>query len=190
MPQLQQIDFHLATNSSTCPTVVDHDVKMTMIEPTHDVQLDSFDHRLIRVLRRHPDVSLSELARRLDTPRGTVQSRRQRLERRRVITGYGPDIDPSRVGYSVTAFTSLEIAQGAHDDTIAGLRRINEVIEIHTVTGAGDLLCRVIARSNGHLHEVLQRVTALPTVMRSQTQIALSTQLHRTPADVIAATEA
>ena len=147
--------------------------------------LDTFDLGLIRELRRRPELSVSELARLLDAPRGTVQSRRQRLERWGVITGYGPDVDPVRAGFAVTAFTSLEITQGAHDETTAALRGINQVIEIHTVTGAGDLLCRLIARSNTDLHEVLQRVTAIPTVLRSQTQIALSTQLHRTPADVL-----
>jgi DNA-binding Lrp family transcriptional regulator len=148
--------------------------------------LDDGDISLVRLLRTRPDASLSELARRLGAPRGTVQSRRLRLERRGVITGYGPDIDPAAVGYAVTAFTTLEISQGAHDATVAALARINEVVEIHTITGLGDLLCRIVARSNDHLHDVLLRVTAVPSVLRSQTQIALSTQLQRTTADVLA----
>jgi DNA-binding Lrp family transcriptional regulator len=152
----------------------------------HDaLELDDLDRQLIRLLRREPNLSVSELARRTGQPRATVHSRQARLERRRVITGYGPDVWAPRIGYGVTAFTSLEIAQGSHDETIAGLRAINEVLEIHTVTGAGDLLCRIIARSNDDLHQVLQRITALSTVLRSQTQIALSTQLQRTAADLV-----
>jgi DNA-binding Lrp family transcriptional regulator len=149
--------------------------------------LDNTDLQLVRLLRSRPDASVSELARLLRLPRGTVQSRRQRLERIGLITGYGPDIDPARAGFGVAAFASLEIAQGAHDATIAGLRGINEVIEIHTVTGAGDLLVRLLARSNSDLHDVLQRISSIPSVLRSQTQIALSTQLVRTTADVLGA---
>jgi DNA-binding Lrp family transcriptional regulator len=149
-------------------------------------ELDSLDRRLLRALRQHPAASVSELSRLLDEPRGTVQTRRSRLERWGVVVGYGPDINPARAGFDVTAFATLEIAQGAHDVTIAALRDINEVTEIHTITGIGDLLCRIVARSNDDLHRVLQLVTAVPSVQRSQTQIALSTQLTRTVADVIA----
>lgn len=154
------------------------------------VDLDDLDRRLIALLRASPRSSVSDLARGTGAPRGTVQSRLDRLERRGAVTGYGPDMAAARIGYGVTAFTTLEISQGAHDSTVASLRAIPEVLEIHTVTGIGDLLCRVIARSNDDLHRILQDVTAIPTVTRSQTQIALSTQLSRTAADLVAATVA
>ena len=73
----------------------------------------------------------------------------------------------------------LEISQGSHDSTIAALVDIHEIVEIHTITGQGDLLCRIVARSNDHLHEVLQRIAQIETVMRSQTQLALSTPHQR-----------
>lgn len=149
--------------------------------------LDDLDRSLIALLRRDARMSISELARRTDQPRATVLSRQQRLERRRVISGYGPDIDAARIGFGVTAFATLEIAQGSHESTVARLREVVEVLEIHTVTGVGDLHLRIIARSNAHLHEILQRVTSIDSVMRSQTQIALSTQLQRSTADVVAA---
>ena len=150
------------------------------------VDLDSLDFMLVAILRTELHVSVSELARRTKLPRATVQSRIARLERRGAITAYGPDIDAARVGFSVTAFTTLEIAQGAHDETVAALAAISQVLEIHTVTGAGDLVCRIAARSNDDLHLVLQRISMISSVTRSETQIALSTQLHRTTADLIA----
>ena len=118
--------------------------------------------------------------------RGTAYSRIDRLEREGVITGYGPDIDEARAGFIVQAFTTLEISQGAHAETIAGLSTIPEILEIHTVTGGGDLLCRIVARSNDHLHEVLQRVVAVASVTRTETQLALSSTHRRTSADLLA----
>jgi DNA-binding Lrp family transcriptional regulator len=175
-----------ANTSSFCVSSALWADRMTTVAVDDAVDLDDLDRRLIQLLRREPHLSVSELARRTDQPRATVHSRQARLERRRIITGYGPDVSAVRIGYGVMAFTSLEIAQGSHDETIAGLRAINEVLEVHTVTGAGDLLCRIIAKSNDDLHQVLQRITALSTVTRSQTQIALSTQLQRTAADLVA----
>ena len=65
-----------------------------------------------------------------------------------MITGYGPEVDPAALGYEVTAFITLEIRQaGGHDPVAERLAAIPEVLEVHTITGAGDMLCRVVARS-------------------------------------------
>jgi len=148
--------------------------------------LDRSDQLLISALRRRPRASVSELARRLSLARGTIRTRLDRLEARDVIRGYGPDVDASAAGFDVRAFTTLSIAQGRHDPTVARLKMIPEVVEIHTVTGAGDLLLRIVATTNDHLHEVLQRVASLPDVDRTETQLALATPLQRTVADLIA----
>lgn len=148
--------------------------------------LDAIDRELITALRRSPRASMTELARLVGVARGTVYSRLAQLESTGVITGYGPEIDPARAGLDVLAFCTLEITQGTHDHTIDELSEIPEVLEIHTVTGIGDLLCQVVATSNDHLHDVLKKITALPTVQRSQSQLALHTSVHRTVADYIA----
>ena len=147
--------------------------------------LDDADQALIALLRLHPRASVSELARQTGLARGTVHSRLDRLDERGVIIGYGPDIDPRAAGYDVQAFASVSIAQGRHDETIEKLRGIPEVVEVHTVIGDGDLLLRIVATTNDHLHEILQTVSHIPAVGRTQTQLALTSPVTRTIADVI-----
>jgi DNA-binding Lrp family transcriptional regulator len=103
------------------------------------------------------------------------------MQARGVITGYGPDIAPAAIGYSVTAFVTLEIRQaGGHDPVAARLAAIAEVLEAHTITGAGDMLCRVVARSNADLQRVIDAIVALDGVVRTSTVIALDSPLpHR-----------
>ena len=141
--------------------------------------LDELDRRLIAAIDADPRAGHAQLARDLEIARGTVYSRLDRLEREGVITGYGPALAPSAAGFGVLAFCTLEIAQGTHDETTRAIATIDEVIEIHTITGPGDLLVRVVARSNDHLHEVLQQMTHIPSVLRSQSQLALATSLSR-----------
>lgn len=148
------------------------------------MELDDTDRSILAVLRLHPRASLTELAAAVGIARGTLYSRLDRLTRTGVITGYGPDVDPRAAGFGVLAFCTLEIQQGTHDDTVRALADIPEMLEIHTVTGVGDLLCRIIARSNDDLHDVLQRVTSVPGVRRSQTQLALATSHRRHVADL------
>ena len=146
---------------------------------------DELDVRLIGLLRSSPNLPVVEMARRLEAARGTVQARLDRLIGDGVITGFGPDVDASAVGYDVLAFATLEIAQGRGDQIIEGLRAVPEVLEVHAVTGPGDLHLKVVARSNDHLHEVLERVLALPGITRTQTQLALRTSFERSVADLV-----
>ena len=58
------------------------------------------------------------------------------------------------------------------------LREIPEVLEIHSITGPGDLHCRVVARTNDHLQAVIGRILVQQGIDRSTTQIALTEQLR------------
>ena len=51
------------------------------------------------------------------------------------------------------------------------LAAIPEVLEVHTITGAGDLWARVVARSNADLQRVIDRVLEAPAIVRSSTVI-------------------
>jgi len=118
--------------------------------------------------------NLLELSRRLGIARNTVQARLDRLQRAGIVAGYGPTIDLTALGYGVLAFMTLEIAQGRETAAIGVLTEIPEVLEVHKITGPGDLLCRVVARSNEHLHAVIESVLASPGVVRTTTALALN----------------
>jgi DNA-binding Lrp family transcriptional regulator len=142
--------------------------------------VDELDARLILALNHAPRAGIMELARHLKVARGTVQARLDKLQSRGVITGFGPDLDLRVMGYTVLAFVTLEIAQGRLADVTEHLAGIPKVLEAHAVTGPGDLHCRVVARTNEHLQEVIGRVLDVSGIMRTTTQIALAEQLgHR-----------
>src|SRR3954447_15814749 len=81
-------------------------------------EIDQLDGRLLQTLRENPRIGVIEVARRLGVARGTVQARLDKLRARGVITGFGPDIEPARMGYPVLAFVSLEIVQGRLDEAV------------------------------------------------------------------------
>ena len=140
--------------------------------------IDRLDAALIKLLAAEPRIGVLETSRRLGVARGTVQARLDRLRDRGVISGYGPDVDPAALGYEVTAFITLEISQaGGHDPVAERLAAIPEVLEVHTITGAGDMLCRVVARTNADLQRVLDAIVSTEGVVRSSTLISLATQV-------------
>ena len=98
------------------------------------------------------------------------------MQARGVITGYGPDIDPAAIGHAVTAFVTVELRQsGGRDQVAARLAGIGEILEAHTITGPGDMLCRVVARTNADLQRVIDAIVDVPGVVRTSTVIALAT---------------
>lgn len=105
--------------------------------------------------------------------RGTVQARLDRLQATGVIRGFGPQVDPTALGYPVTAFATLEIKQGQGADVRAHLDGVPEVLELHTTTGHGDMLCRLVARSNADLQRVIDKVVGFEGIVRASTAIVM-----------------
>ncbi len=139
--------------------------------------IDDLDARLIALMTDEPRIGLLEVSRRLGVARGTVQARLNKLIDRGVITGFGPQLDPARMGYGVLAFVFLEIAQGRLGEAVAVLNEVPEVIEAHGTSGPLDLLCRVVARDNEHLQEIINAILQTSSVRRSTSTIAMSRQI-------------
>ena len=145
--------------------------------------MDQLDRRLIELFAAEPRVGVLQASRRLGVARGTVQARLDRLQRTGIVSGWGPQLVPAALDHPVTAFLTLEIRQageGGHDAVGAHLARIPELLEACTITGPGDMWCRVVARSNCDLQRVIDRVLADERILRCSTVIALATQVpHR-----------
>jgi DNA-binding Lrp family transcriptional regulator len=158
--------------------------------------LDGLDRRIVEVFAVEPRVGVLECSRRIGVARGTVQARLDRMAREGVIRGWGPELDAAAMGYGVTAFATLEIRQGqpdrpGHDTVARHLATIPEVLEAHTITGAGDMFARIVARSNADLQRVIDRVVDFEGIVRASTVIALATQIpHRVLPLLVEATAA
>ena len=140
--------------------------------------MDDVDRNLISLFAAEPRVGVLEASRRLGVARGTVQARLDKLASSGVITGWGPDLSPDALGFGVTAFLTLEISQAAgHESVAEQLALIPEVLEAYTITGTGDLWCRVVSRSNSDLQRVIDTVLAINGVQRASTVMALATQV-------------
>lgn len=151
--------------------------------------IDELDARLVGLLASEPRIGVLEASRRLGVARGTVQARLDRMQARGVIMGFGPDIDPAAIGHAVTAFVTVELRQsGGRDEVAERLAGIAEILEAHTTTGPGDMLCRVVARTNADLQRVIDAIVDVPGVLRTSTVIALATAISYRTTPLVAST--
>lgn len=139
--------------------------------------MDALDAKLLLLLTDSPRLGVLECARRLGVARGTVQARLDRLTAQGVLAGFPPQVDLASVGYGLTAFAVIEIAQGSRAEVAAGLAAIDQVCEAHATTGQGDLFVRMVARDHEDLQRVIDRVVGLPGVRRTNTSLALTTPI-------------
>jgi DNA-binding Lrp family transcriptional regulator len=159
---------------------------------TQVVQLDELDARMLQLLAAEPRIGVLEMSRRLAVARGTVQARLDKLIARGAIKGFGPEVVPEVIGYGVMSFVTLEISQRyGHGAVTDHLAEIPEVLEAHTITGSGDLMCRIVARSNADLQRVIDQIVGYEGIVRASTIIALAELIpYRTLPLVHAATGA
>lgn len=141
--------------------------------------IDELDARLIALFSQHPTIGVLGASRELGVARGTVQARLDRLQTKGVIRTFAPTIDPAALGYPVTALCTLEIRQRlGHQAVVDHLLAIPEVLEIHSTTGVGDLIIRIVAMDNADLGRVIDDIIDDTHVVRASTSIALVTHLE------------
>lgn len=151
-----------------------------MTSPTsRKTVIDELDARLISLLSEQPAIGVLGASRELGVARGTVQARLDRLRTKGVIRTMAPTIDPAALGYPVTALCTLEIRQRlGHQAVVDHLCAIPEVLEIHSTTGAGDLIIRIVATDNADLGRVIDDIIDDTHVVRASTSVCLVTHLE------------
>jgi DNA-binding Lrp family transcriptional regulator len=140
--------------------------------------LDRLDLSILELALERPRAGVREYARVLGVARGTVQSRLDRMGRLGVITGYQPGIAPGGLGYAMQSYVRLNLAQGVLDEVTERLAAIPEVIQVDSIAGDSDLVCHVVSTGPENTEEVIQRILAVPGVLRSRTEQVLR---HRVP---------
>jgi len=141
--------------------------------------LDATDRALLALLRENARLPTAELARRLKLSRTTVQSRLDRLERQRAITGYTVVVPDELEASLVRAHVMITVAPRQSGVIEATLRKIAEVRVLHSVSGPFDLIAIVAARSIGELDVLIDRIGELDGVERTTSAIVLSTRIER-----------
>ncbi|MEG9248937.1 Lrp/AsnC family transcriptional regulator [Arthrobacter sp. Soc17.1.1.1] len=136
-------------------------------------KLDRLDLRLLLELVRDPRAQVSELGELLGVARNTAQTRIRRLLRAGILRVGGRELDLEALGFDVVAFITIEVAHRELDGVIAGLRTLNQVLEVHEISGRGDVWCRVAATDTHHLQAALRSVLKIKGVIRTETVLAL-----------------
>jgi Lrp/AsnC family leucine-responsive transcriptional regulator len=105
-----------------------------------------------------------------------VSERMRKLEDRGVISGYHAKVDAKRLHFDITAFIRVSVESSENYGTfIDAAYAMEEVLELHSVTGEGSHVMKVRTKNTTALERFLSRVQSIPGVTGTTTSIVLST---------------
>jgi DNA-binding Lrp family transcriptional regulator len=82
-------------------------------------------------------------------------------------------VRPEALGYRLGAYVTVQVVQRSLEEVAAALAALPEVLEVTALSGAADLLVRVVAVDADDLWRLTEQVLALPGVERTDTALAL-----------------
>lgn len=138
--------------------------------------MDAIDVRLVSLLQASGRVSQNELAHAVGLSAPAVAERIRKLEDRGVIRQYTAIVDPRTIGMDVTAFVSVVISGSRYYNGFTQkVESEPEILECHSVTGAGSHLLKIRTSSTATLERLLSDIQAWPGVQSTTTSVVLST---------------
>ena len=120
--------------------------------------LDSIDWQILRELQADSRLSFNELARRVGLSSPAVAERVRRMEDAGVISGYHAQVDPSKVGFPVTAIIQMHCAPGKCLLKTTSPDDFPELVEMVKVSGPHCAVLKVVAASIPHLEALFERL--------------------------------
>jgi DNA-binding Lrp family transcriptional regulator len=138
--------------------------------------MDETDMRLVAALKRDGRASLSELAHDLGVTRTTVRARMARLAREGEIVGFTVLTRGDVATSPVRGLMMLQVEGRGTDRVMARLAGMPEVSAFHTTNGTWDLIVEIGTGTLEALDEVLFAIRRIEGVVRSETNLLLSTR--------------
>ena len=141
--------------------------------------LDPTDHALIARLREDARASVTDLAKALGLSRTTVQSRLERLERSRLITGYTVRLSEAHEAGLIHAYVMIAVHPKQAGVVAQQMAKMAGVRRLQSVSGAVDMIALAVASSASEMDALIDAIGALDGVERTTSSIVLATKVDR-----------
>ena len=135
--------------------------------------IDRTDARILLALIHDPRATVLAIAELVGLSRNTVQARLARFDDRATLTAFDNRIDPAALGYPLSAFINIQVTQRQLAEVAQAMEAIPEVIEVSGLSGAWDLLARVVARDADDLYRIAGQILASPGVERTESSLVM-----------------
>lgn len=122
-------------------------------------QLDETNLQILRLLQADGSITNADLSRKIGLKPPSVLQRVRRLEQLNLIKGYTAHLNAEELGFGLTIFAQVSLA--LHQDQpienfVKSVSEINEVMEVHHVSGEFDFLLRIVVQNMRHYEQLIR----------------------------------
>jgi len=137
-------------------------------------ELDDLDLDILRSLNDNARKSFRDIAKELHISLTTVSNRVKAMERAKVIQGYIPVLDATKLGYDFTAIIGVKVIHGRIVETEKDLAKDPAVYAVFDSTGDWDAIIMARFKNRGELNDYVKRALDHDNVDRTFTQVVLN----------------
>lgn len=139
-------------------------------------QLDDVDLRVLRVYLKDASLSYKQLGEISGLPPSTIFDRLKRLRKIGIIRIIVPMLNMEELGLGTTAWILAKTGTKPDCCEVADeVAKLPDVLEVHEIAGAYDLLIKVKARDNLDYHNISDRITKLQGIRNTFSILSLRT---------------
>ena len=144
---------------------------------TRETKLDETDMEILKMLAEDGSVSFQKVAAVLQISKSTVHNRVRALQEKGVIRGFHALLDPEKLGNNFTAISLVRGKYGPNYSENIGkaISKIRGVWAVYFVIGDVDFIVMIRCRSKEELSSIIEQLTKVEGVERSNTFYALKT---------------
>ncbi len=143
--------------------------------------IDKLDREILGILIKDAKIPYTDIAKRLIVSAGTIHVRMKRMERLGIVKGATLIIDPTKIGYDMTAFVGIYLIKGSvYRDVIKEMNKIPEITEAYFTTGEYSIFAKVVCKNTEHLREVINdQLQPITGISRTETIISLGESIKK-----------
>jgi DNA-binding Lrp family transcriptional regulator len=136
--------------------------------------VDEIDRNIIRLLQDDSRKSFNKIAESLGIAVGTAYNRVKNLEDKGILKGYTIILDPTKLGYGLTALILIQ-ADGRYLPQVEKeLSKLDEVISIYDITGDYDVAVVARFKNRASLNNFIKSTLKMPHVSKTVTNVVLN----------------
>ncbi len=138
--------------------------------------LDEINLQILKILQKKARIPNIEVSRKIGLAPSAVLERIRKMEKQGIIDGYEVRLNPELFNRSQVAFIRITISPGFVYKVGEKLSHIQEVQEIHFVSGGDCLLVKVRTTDTTALYGLLQQeIAVINGVQSTKTETVLTT---------------
>ena len=143
--------------------------------------LDAIDRKILKYLIKNARMPFLEIARECGISGAAIHQRIRKLDEAGIILGSRLIVDPKVMGFDGCAYISIMLKDPQlQARTVEELKKVDEIVECHYITGKGNILVKLYCVDNEHLmHTIFDGILRIQGISTTETNISLQEVFQR-----------